>query len=377
MRRLALDTMNIPAVQAWLEDWAAKGWFLEAYGAHIARFAAGERREGVRYRLQPVKRDELAPDCDVQTAYEEMGWRYVCSTGPAVASSINREFYIWRCDNPAAPELETDQDLRGEDYAYLLRRWRRHVLTCSLALAAMFPLLVWLVWSNPREYLLNQYPSSATLLLCCNMLMILYSVRRAVRLIRFVRRLRSEEPVPQRAPWRRARRGIGLFWGLYVFILLLMVGNLFRPGENRPFLPVSRWEEPVPYVSLAALDPADTPAEEACALDYHSVWAKSIWWVLERGPEADCETRYFSLRFPSMAKNLERQYMRPYRNDQEWAYRAQTVPSELDSVWYNSVNGLQRLLLRRGGQVILVDYQGRGELLDHLDAYIALLDEFA
>lgn len=71
MRRMALDTMNIPAVQAWLEDWAAKGWFLKAYGAHIAQFAAGERKDGVRYRLQPVKRDEAAPDCDVQTAYAE------------------------------------------------------------------------------------------------------------------------------------------------------------------------------------------------------------------------------------------------------------------------------------------------------------------
>jgi len=374
---MALDTMNIPAVQAWLEDWAAKGWFLKAYGAHIARFAAGERKEGVRYRLQPVKRDEAAPDCDVQTAYEEMGWRYVCSTGPAVISSVNREFYIWRCDDPAAPELETDQSLRGEDYAYLLRRWRRDVLICLPALAVMFPLLVWIVWSNPREYLLSRYPSSVTLLLCVHMLAILYSVRRAVRLLRFARRLRSGEPVPQRAPWRRARREIWLFWGLYALVLLLMVGNLFRSGEGRVFLPVSKWEEPAPYVSLAALNPADTPAEEACALDYHSVWARSIWWVLERGPEADCETWYFSLRFPSMAKNLEQQYMRPYRNDREWAYRPQTVPPELDSVWYSSVNGMQRLLLRRDGQVILVHYWGRGAPLDHLDAYIALLDEFA
>lgn len=44
MRKLALDPMEVPAVQAWLEDWAARGWYLETYGRNLVSFARGERR---------------------------------------------------------------------------------------------------------------------------------------------------------------------------------------------------------------------------------------------------------------------------------------------------------------------------------------------
>ena len=54
MRKLALDPMEVPAVQAWLEDWAARGWYLETYGRNLVSFARGERREHIRYRLQPT-----------------------------------------------------------------------------------------------------------------------------------------------------------------------------------------------------------------------------------------------------------------------------------------------------------------------------------
>ncbi len=100
MMRLALDPVDIPAVQAWLEDWAAKGWYLETYGRNLAKFAPGERRETVRYRLQPAERGG-EPDQDTRDAYREMGWTYVCSTvaGRGI-SGVKTEFHIWRCETP-------------------------------------------------------------------------------------------------------------------------------------------------------------------------------------------------------------------------------------------------------------------------------------
>lgn len=137
MMRLALDPVDVPAVQAWLEDWAAKGWYLETYGRNLAKFAPRERRETVRYRLQPAERGG-EPDQDTRDAYREMGWTYVCSTVvDRSISGVKTEFRIWRCEDPAAPELDTDQTLREEAYGDLLRSGWRNIWMGALLIAVM------------------------------------------------------------------------------------------------------------------------------------------------------------------------------------------------------------------------------------------------
>ena len=230
MRKLALDPMEVPAVQAWLEDWAARGWYLETYGRNLVSFARGERREHIRYRLQPTGREGGEPDQDTREAYREMGWTYVCSTvGSRNLGGVRTEFHIWRCEDPAAPELDTDQTLREEAYGDLLRRgWRNIWLGVPLAAAAL-ALMLWLVWDRPRGYLLDLRTSSTPLMLCCHGLLVLHLISRSVRLIRFTRQLRRQEPAPQRTPWGWARARVWVFQGLYVLILVVMIANLFRP----------------------------------------------------------------------------------------------------------------------------------------------------
>lgn len=381
MRRLAPDVMDVPAVQAWLEDWAARGWYVEAYGLYLAKFVPGEKREHVRYRLQPVGAEGGEPDWDIREAYREMGWSYVCSSTSYMSlTRIQTEFHIWRCDDPDAPEMDTDQALREEAYGDLLWRMRRDILLVLPLIAALAGLVLWSVWDNPRHYLVEQYPSSMSLMLCCNGLISLRCVNRAARLIRFTRRLRSEEPAPQRAPWRRARARAWLFVGLYLLILLVMTGNLLHLDDSRPYLPVSQWEEPVPYVSLAELG---TPAAEgARAVDFHSVWGKSVWWCLEGDYENPpyCDTEYYSLRFPSMAANLEEQLRH------QWSVvgllpdglGALAPPPGVDSVrwWRDETEGWQCLIIRRGGQVFHTVYWGEADLRDHLDSYVSMLERF-
>jgi len=387
MRKLALDPMEVPAVQAWLEDWAARGWYVESYGRNLVSFARGERREHIRYRLQPSGPQGGEPDQDTREAYREMGWTYVCSTvGSRNLGGVRTEFHIWQCEDPAAPELDTDQTLREEAYGDLLRRgWRNIWLGVPLATAAL-ALMLWLVWDRPREYLLDLRASSTPLMLCCHGLLVLHLISRSVRLIRFTRQLRRQEPAPQRAPWGWARARVWVFQGLYALILLVMVGSLFRPYEHRPFLPVSQYEEAVPYVSLAELG---TPAAgEAEAVDFHSFWGKAAWWTLEGdyehleegGDGPRCSAEYYSLRFPSMAKNLEAQMLKRWSfaidigEDPEFRV---SVPGA-DSAWYwrDELKGWQFLLLRRGGQVLDVSYQGEADLREHLDSYVKMLERF-
>jgi len=382
MRKLALDPMEVPAVQAWLEDWAARGWYLETYGRNLVSFARGERREHIRYRLQPSGSEGGEPDQDTREAYREMGWTYVCSTvGSRNLGGVRTEFHIWRCEDPAAPELDTDQTLREEAYGDLLRRgWRNIWLGVPLAAAAL-ALMLWLVWDRPRGYLLDLRTSSTPLMLCCHGLLVLHLISRSVRLIRFTRQLRRQEPAPQRTPWGWARARVWVFRGLYALILLVMIANLFRPYEHRPYLPVSQYEEAVPYVSLAELG---TPAAgEARAVEFRSVWAKSTWWTAEGSYDASpwCEAEYYSLRFPSMAENLEEQLLRRWSFvidiGEHPEFRA-SVPGA-DSAWYwrDGPESRQHLILRRGGQVLEVFYLGEADLMEHAERYAEMLEEFS
>ena len=49
-----------------------------------------------------------------------------------------------------------------------------------------------------------------------------------------------------------------------------------------------------------------------------------------------------------------------------------------DSAWYwrDELKGWQFLLLRRGGQVLDVSYQGEADLREHLDSYVKMLERF-
>lgn len=381
MKKLALDPMEVPAVQAWLEDWAARGWYVESYGRNLVSFARGERRENIRYRLQPTGSEGGEPDQDTLETYREMGWTYVCSTVVGRSfSGVRTEFHIWRCEDPAAPELDTDQTLREEAYGNLLRRgWRIIWMGVPLA-AAVLALMLWLVWNRPRQYLLDLRASSTPLMLCFYGLLVLHLISRSVRLIRFTRQLRREEPAPQRAPWGWARARVWVFQGLYALILLVMIGSLFRPYDSRPYLPVSQYEGAVPYVSLTELG---TPAAgEAEAVDFHSFWGKAAWWTREGSYERPpcCDTEYYSLRFPSMAENLEEQLL------WQWSFvmdigehpefRA-AVPGA-DSAWYwrDVQEQRQHLVLRRGGRVLEVLYWGEADLMENVGRYVEMLKSF-
>ena len=171
-----------------------------------------------------------------------------------------------------------------------------------------------------------------------------------------------------------------VFQGLYVLILVVMIGNLFRLNDLRPALPVSQYERAVPHVSLAELG---TPAAgEAEAMDFRSVWAKSVWRTAEGSFTAPpyCSTEYYSLRFPSMAENLEEQLLRRWSFAEDIGEHPEfrvSVPGA-DSAWYwqDVQEQRQHLVVRRGGQVLEVLYRGEADLMENLDRYAEMLERF-
>ena len=71
------------------------------------------RTVGVPLPAPAPQRWKEALDPERVEAYRSMGWRLVGQLGP---------FWVWRCDDPNAPELDTDPVVQGEGYRYLKRR---------------------------------------------------------------------------------------------------------------------------------------------------------------------------------------------------------------------------------------------------------------
>lgn len=96
---------DVEACESWLGDMAEQGLMLELWGLLDVRFRR-ETPRPVRYRLTAarLKGSVLfsppgSPDAGEEALYEEAGWHFVCR---------HREFFIYACDDPTAPELHTD-----------------------------------------------------------------------------------------------------------------------------------------------------------------------------------------------------------------------------------------------------------------------------
>ena len=93
---------QVDAIEGWLDEQAQKGLFpLETRFGNAMSFRKDTPR-AVRYRID-VKRNIGYTDEKARiAAYKEMGWEYVCDLTPYLD--------IYRCDDPAAPELNTDEE---------------------------------------------------------------------------------------------------------------------------------------------------------------------------------------------------------------------------------------------------------------------------
>lgn len=361
---------DTPAVQAWLEDRAAQGQFLERYG-WLCDFKPEEPRE-VRYRLEPLARREKAPDQHRRELFEELGWQYVCT--------VRKSWHIWYCDDPSAPELFTDPETEGDAYLYLLRRERR-VMGWMWALAvAILALLVWNFCSGP--YLLNAVDHWTlwwiTVVEWLNVAALIPVGVYAYQVFhRYIRALKQGLPQPHRGPYRRARAmsmALVVFWAVF---LLTRVASILQPSSHS-FDPVEEFGQPVPYVTLAEL--GDTPANRTPeALRIQNFTARESWWVSEGGSiENDpvfVLAKYYRMWLPFQAERMAEAWA---EQSAEWKGELETLSHpDLDGAWlFRFESGTQLLLVRRGAQLMEYQYDGELDLSGKLDVFAAALERY-
>ena len=106
-----VELYDVAAVESWLEERDREGYHLLRFRGLYGIFCQDCSVAPSRYRLQPLLRKEKSPLPEMTDAYRELGWEYVCT--------LAGTFHIWRCGDPAAPELDTDPVVQSMGYGYL------------------------------------------------------------------------------------------------------------------------------------------------------------------------------------------------------------------------------------------------------------------
>lgn len=128
-KRAPVSVLDLPGMERWLSDMAARGLFLERQASSSfpfplttpvlfrrLRFRRDTPRPGRRYHLCPVKEWDSPPSQELLELYAAQGWQY--------AADFARDFIrfqIFFTDDPTAPEPFTDTDSLAQALRFPVR----------------------------------------------------------------------------------------------------------------------------------------------------------------------------------------------------------------------------------------------------------------
>lgn len=143
MKRLPFTEINIPGIEAWLDQMALEGYFLIDTAGTSWYFAEGEPKN-IRYRLDAVTEKGAMPSPEKREDYQAMGWNYVLTH--------RRMYHIFRADDPDTAELHSD----GLVESLSLKRLEKS-LGADLIIIAL-TVLFWFLLSMRTGHGLFRYP---------------------------------------------------------------------------------------------------------------------------------------------------------------------------------------------------------------------------
>lgn len=267
---------DVESLQSWLEDMAAGGLHLRRFrlGTLFAVFFTGEPA-AVRYRLSATRHlpgllDSAIsstpdlPDEEEWQLSDAAGWHYVAGLA---------EFYVYRCEDPGAPELNTDPQVQALSYKHVRSnaRWR---LFSAVFYTVSYPLLTFL--KNPFLFLIGL--GGAALFYVAAPLAVLWdAVANVVRLERLTRRLKRGEVLHSGKDWRRTRKRFFLhqFFATAVVVLMIVsLAALWRydsSNDKKTQIPLQEYDAPLPFATLEDLAEGDFLYDEESSYSYNRV----------------------------------------------------------------------------------------------------------
>lgn len=379
------NAYDVAANETWLEDMARQGYRLIRMTGWSGVFEKTEPFH-CRYRMQPLSKKEKAPPQELAEAYRELGWEY--------AGTIPGTFHVWRCEDPDAPELDTDPVVQGMGYRYLKRKMLRDGVVSVLLLVGLVMLCTLFPFATdtPLLDLLDAAPGRVLMgeIGACLIVVLLLCEVRSMR--RLLRSLNAGIPLDRPRPYRRQKwlaRGLVACFA-YVLVIARLLGSFSTmdggslnggcDNTGRDGAP----KEGTVYVDLAGMEGAEDTEFWNCRTKIHELCPR-IYWTrqLSLGPEeeaiqpiiASVETTYYRMLTEGLARQLTKELIQGrIASLGVYGYPALTAveTDDLDGLWWGEDRYYQFAVARLGWQVLLVQYEGDTDLRTE-EAYLASL----
>lgn len=264
---------DIPAMESWLENMAAKGLHLSCDGFFLglAAFEKGApRRE--KFRLEPTTTnggllsEEYSPDDDAVQMNRQMGWTYRARRG---------QFHIYSSSDPDAPELHTDPQVQALTIG-ALGKYLRKSLTGTLIVSVID---YFLLFSDILISASIAFGTGKVLLLIS---LLLWDLGRRVRTIlvlaQWRKQLQNGEPM---AHHRHYRQNAWLHpslnavrMGLWVFLIGAFLAFGAASITEERAVRLEDYREAFPFPTLAEIYPGSEVDRRSGILDSQvTVWS--------------------------------------------------------------------------------------------------------
>ena len=382
--RFAPSAYDPRGIEQWLSERAAEGKLL----LRGDDFVIGEPRD-CRYHLEPA-RDDGDPDERLRETRAQMGWEYVCRTQDGI-------FYIWRGDRTArAPSPRPCTD----SYAY--RRLRKKLRRSYFLPAIYLAVDVWLVWflfhalHLPVLSLLTTGKSDViqfASIILGSILGVLSEAKERNEMWTLKRAMEACERVEKmpRNRWVKANRALTVIVGVLALALIFWRADNTASGDRYD-------EPPLPYLSAEALGGRRKSdwygvRELSTPLGGHvySVGETPYAARVNDWEQYSTELDFCAPRISALAKPLTHELRDYFMTEQfarplalegfDEAYYFSEAPGSGRSYYEGGVlqKGYppQYLLLRRGGEVLFYRAEAPESLLDHLDTFAEIFEQYS
>lgn len=390
---------DVEGLQSWLEEMAAGGLRLRRFrlGSNFAVFFVGEPG-AVRYRLSATRRPPGLLDSAVSDRPDlpdDEEWQLSAAAGWQFVTGLE-EFYIYRCEDPAAPELNTDPQVQALSYKYARSnaRWR--------LFSAVFYLFFYprVVFRGQTLLFLVEFGWLSAVWLLFLLLFLWDALSNAVRLERLTRRLKRGEAVGSGKDWRRGRGrffGYRILSGLVLVFLVAALAALWasdRPARRERQTPLQEYAAPLPFATLEDLAEGTFVYQEESEYShnrvgvYHSPLTPVRYSLEQHGRfyqsdgtalDGSLYVNYYEAAFPWLARQLAKELPRAkaalrFQDGPEESYRRGDVLVEV----YGLDRPLPYAVLRQGNRVMGISFFSDSEQGTRLeDVLPRMIDVFA
>ena len=382
-----ISLYDVAAVETWLEDLARRGYRPVGFTGARVELLPDEPRES-RFRLQPLQRKKETLDPERVEAYWVMGWQLVGQLGP---------FWVWRCDDPAAPELDTDPVVQGEGYRYLKRRMILRTVGWGLAWLVMSAVLILATAMASLESILSN--ASRLGFVARPLISAFFMVTIGVEIWldarntwRLWRTLAAGVPLERPKPYRRQQLLGSVVYGVTLAAMGLNLVVSFQDLDNSP----SGWDHAEQTVyeegerpsartvladltALDGLEPQWTEVREKSLPIAPEMYAVRQFADLPDGGQISCYTAYYRMLTEGLARELTEELTENragFLDNRPFLPLEPEEVSAVDGFWWAEEDGMMKpdqfAVLRQGKQVLAIWYTGPTDLRTET-AYLASL----